>query len=311
MTSAALPGSWLRAALSGALVCLGVDCTHGASSAPPPGTLDLDEGVVARVGTATIPAAAVAAVAVAQGVDRQTALEQLIQDALLAEHARAQAAWRSRVVSAERAVLARVLLERLRAENDARPVTDGEIREAAAKQWREFDRPATVRTIHAVVRFSAIADEPRARSVAEAIRDAVTDATDAAEFKRAALAVDANGLEVKVESLDPVTADGALVTDGGGALAEAFARAAHAIDEVGGTSPVTRTSYGYHVIRLLERLPAMVVPPEDARRRLEPVVRGSRAKAANAALLRDLVARDRPVMDRAVVEVTGIIHLEQ
>ncbi len=311
MTAADVRGPWFRAVFLGVLVLSGVACSPRKSPGPSTSDPDLDEGVVARVGAASIPAGMVAAVVAVHGVDRSTALDRLIHDALLAEHARTQAAWRSRVVSAERAVLARVLLERLRAENDVRPVTDAEVHAAAAQQWWEFDRPASVRAIHAVVRFSAAADEPRARGVAEDIRAAVSEVADAAEFKRAALAADANGLEVKVESLDPVTAEGALAVPGGGRLVEAFARAAHAIEKEGGTSPITRTDFGYHVIRLVERLPAQTVPLEEARRRLEPVVRGARAKESHKALLRELSARDRPAVDRAAVEVTGVIRLEQ
>ncbi len=311
MTAANLRGSWFRAVSLGVLVLSGVACTARKSPAPSTNDPDLDDGVVARVGTASIPAGMVAAVVAAQGVDRSTALDRLIHDALLAEHARTQEAWRPRVSSAERAVLGRVLLERLRAENDAQPVTDAEIRAAAAQQWWEFDRPASVRAIHAVVRFSAAADEPRARGVAEDLRAAVTEVADVAEFKRAALAVEANGLEVKVESLDPVTAEGALAVPGGGRLVEAFAQAAHAIEKEGGTSPITRTDFGYHVIRLVERLPAHNVPLEEARRRLEAAVRGARARESHIALLRELSARDRPVVDRAAVEVTGVIQLEQ
>jgi hypothetical protein len=132
-------------------------------------------------------------------------------------------------------VLARVLLERLRAENEARPVTDTEIREAVAQRWRDYDRPVSVRTIHAVVQFSAEAEEPRARVVAEAIRAAVRDVKDPAEFERAARAVAADGFKVKVESLDPITEQGEIVTSGGGSVVESFARAAHAIKDVGGT----------------------------------------------------------------------------
>ena len=172
----------------------------------------------------------------------------------------------------------------------------------------EFE--VSVRTIHAVVQFSAEAEEPRARVVAEAIRAAVRDVKDPAEFERAARAVAADGFKVKVESLDPITEQGEIVTSGGGSVVESFARAAHAIKDVGGTSAVTRTAYGYHVIRLVERLPPQVVPFEESRRRLEPVVRGERAKAAHSALLRQLADRERSVVDRAAVDVTGAIHLD-
>jgi len=311
MKTAAWGAAWLRGLAPGVCWLLALGCTQRTRPEEAAAVdLNLDEGAVARVGSATIPAAAVAAVSAAQGVAPKAALERLLRDTLLAEHARGHPAWQARVAGAESAVLARVLLERFRAENDARPVTDAEIHEAVSERWREYDRPVSVRTIHAVVQFRAEADEPRARVVAEAIRAAVSGATDEAEFERAARAVAADGFTVKVESLDPITAEGDVVTPHGGALVEQYARAAHAIKDVGGTSAVTRTAYGYHVIRLVERLPPQVVPFEEARRRLEPVVRGVRAKTAHSALLRELAQREPSVVDRAAVDVTGAIHLE-
>ncbi|MBN2191625.1 MAG: peptidyl-prolyl cis-trans isomerase [Polyangiaceae bacterium] len=244
----------------------------------------------------------------AQGVTSEEALERVVRDALFSAHARAQPPLRDRARGVEQAMLARVLLEQFRREAEARPVTDDDIRAAMAERFLEFDRPPMVKVIHAVVRFTAPGDEPRARTVADAIRRAVVDVKDEAAFRSAASAVPNDGFEVAIEALAPLAADGRVAPGRG--MVEPFARAAHAIASIGGTSPVTRTKYGLHVIRLIERQPALFVPVAEARPRLEASVRTARLREAYDGLVRGLAAREPSTIDPASGELMGLIDLE-
>lgn len=52
-----------------------------------------------------------------------------------------------------------------------------------------------------------------------------------------------------------------------------FEEAAFAIAEAGGVSPIIETTYGYHVIQLVERLPARTISFEEAQPRIEMFLR--------------------------------------
>lgn len=308
---------WHRRGRSGhepvvwAPMVLALACGTANEAEPPVRDVELRDGQVARVGAAAIAADAVAAAALAQGLSTAESLDRIVRDRVFAAAARATPGWTHRVADAERATLARVLLERVRAEAAARPLTDDEVRRGAAERWMEYDRPVAARTIHAVVQFKDEADEPRARTVAESIRQRVEPLTAEQDFERAVSTVATEGLKVKVERLEPVTADGRIVAgDGSARLVAPFARAANEIPVEGATSPVIRTEFGYHVIRLLERLPAKTVPLAEARRRLEPDLMLAREQQAHIALVRTLAARERPAIERSAVETMGIIDVE-
>ena len=88
-------------------------------------------------------------------------------------------------------------------------------------------------------------------------------ATDAATFEQRASAVPHPGVEVKAESLPPVSADGRVLLPDAGAFDPTFASAALSLKAPGSQSPVVATPFGYHVMMLLERTPALHT--DDAR----------------------------------------------
>jgi hypothetical protein len=135
--------------------------------------------------------------------------------------------------AALRGALARAALEALKAEAAQTEPTDAEVAEATARHFVAFDRPEAFRVIHAVVRVPDTADpalKSRAKALAESITERVAGANDEAEFRSAAESVDKGGLEVVIESLRPVAADGRIVDvdhpGGGETLVLPFARAA-------------------------------------------------------------------------------------
>ncbi|MDI1478257.1 peptidyl-prolyl cis-trans isomerase [Polyangium sp. y55x31] len=307
----------------------------GGPSGPPPERGTLAAGIVARVGQEEVNEGTVTRIATAQGVDAAAARELAVRDALFASEARSRGA--SNDPDLERrvsAALARRLLHQLLAEADHQgPVTDAELARVMERRWIELDRPEGFRTVHAVVRFAENADaatKSRAETVARAIREAVLpvsasartitrpqpkrpleDVNDpvVASFRSAVDGVDKDGFEIVVEALAPVTADGRLIRPEGGTLVESFARAASELAARGDTSPLVPTSYGVHVLVLLERTPASIVPLEERRRLVRDEVVWGRASAARSKLLEGL--RRDVLVERNAESLLALVPIER
>lgn len=290
-------------------------------NAPRPATSGaLTAGVIARVDGVEIRSATVGGIAAAQNIDVARARELAIRDALFVAAARDRRLDTAPGVAfSESAVLARSVLHDIQREAEAQgDVTDDELAGATARRWLELDRPEAYRTMHAVVRFDANADaalRKRAGKLADAFRNAAVAACSdraappivadgglvdplASAFRAAVDAVPHDGLDVLVEELPAVSADGRVVAPSGGSFDPAFARAASALTERGDVSPPTVSSFGAHVILLLEKLPALRVPVEERRRLVREQIMLARQRAAEKQLLDKL--RTSVVLDLAV-----------
>ncbi|HSU41923.1 MAG TPA: peptidylprolyl isomerase, partial [Polyangiaceae bacterium] len=159
-----------RAAL-GVLFALMGACSERAAPKLP--EQRLPPGVVAVVGGERIAAGTVARIA-ARGEAPLEARRRAIEDALFAAAARQNPALAARVRVAERGVLARALLERLRDDAQALgPPTDDEISVLTARRWPELDRPPSAGTSHAVVLVKTPADDAPARALADELAAAL------------------------------------------------------------------------------------------------------------------------------------------
>ncbi|HVH45165.1 MAG TPA: peptidyl-prolyl cis-trans isomerase [Labilithrix sp.] len=223
--------------------------------------------VAARVGGGAIPLAVVASVAEAQKVTAREAAKKVVDDEIAATAARSRGldqrgttAWR--LV----ATRARFTSDRLYAEAKRRGLpTNAEVEKISERHWVEVDRPPSVRVVHAIVlRPKDAAMVVAARSLARELHDAVTAASND-EFESAAKAVPHEPkLQVKVERLPAFTGEG-MVTEGPGRMDEVFSKTAFELRSAGDTSAVVETGFGFHVIRLLERIPAVRMPFETRR----------------------------------------------
>ncbi|HLK36943.1 MAG TPA: peptidyl-prolyl cis-trans isomerase [Polyangiaceae bacterium] len=231
-------------------------------------------GDVARAGALGIPGALVADVARSRAVPPAQALDALVEDALLAREAVARGLDRAPEVSwASTVALARVV--------------PGRILDAARAQGpASDDELAILSVIHAVVQRSNRLSEPRALAIADALESAVGGATSAADFESRANGVPHSSAAVVVEPIDSFGADGRMPD--GGQLDSAFVAAAFALRKKGDTSPVVETAFGWHVIRLVDRI--LPDPETLARRRrdLAGAVIQARARAELQRVLRDL-----------------------
>jgi len=302
-----------RGALVAALLALG--CSQSAPPAPSSSST-LPAGALARVGTELVSASTVSRVVAAQGVTPQSALGLAVSDARLAHAARAAlplAASRS----LERAAIARSLLEQMRADAErAGAPTEPELAQIAQERWTELNRPDAVRTTHAVVLNDKPERAAAARAVAEKLAAALGHVTSSEELIGVAKAFPAEGFEVRAEALPFVTADGRVLQrrEGGfvaqrGGFDADFARAASALTEPGQQSGIIQSAFGYHIVRLDERVPGVVVPEAELRSLLGPEVLQRRAASARHALLEQLKAATGPQVDRAADDLTSRVKL--
>lgn len=224
--------------------------------------------VAARVGRETIPVSLVERVSTEQRVSPRDALARLVDDAVAADAARARGmASRAPAAWLMRAALARMTADHLRQEaQGAGPPTDEEVRALSERYWQTVDRPEGLRVIHAIVKRPKDPSlAPRAKATAEDVRAAVASAKSPEEFKTLASAVShPKEVEILVESLPAFAPDGRVV-EGGGAMIESFARAAATLKLVGDTTGLVETTFGWHVIRLVERVPEERMPMEARR----------------------------------------------
>lgn len=272
----------------------------------------LGQGVLARVGHEVVTVSAVAQTARVLALSRREALERAITDCLMAAEARARLRGHGTVRTIERALLARAMLEDIKARaRSAGPPTDEELAAIRAHEWLKFDRPPSVRTTHVVVLVKTPDDSHRSRLLAERIAVAVRGITDPTEFMRRARAVEAGGLEVKAETLPPVAADGRVVNldarEGPTQFDTRFAEAANSIEAVGGQSPVTESRFGWHVILLEERLPEKRVSDGQLRGLVFEQVVGERARQQTEQLLNAVKGRWVVHVERNATEGMGLV----
>ena len=143
--------------------------------------------------------------------------------------------------------------------------------------------------------------------MAAAIAAAVSGAVDAGDFVARAEAVPHDGVEVVVQPVDPFTADGRVAEgDGTGRLDPKFAAGAAALATPGATSGVIESSFGWRVIRLVDRRPARVVPMEERRKMFAEDIYATRAKDALLAIETRLRAREGVTMANGLDELLAL-----
>lgn len=281
-----------------AVGCLVVSCSGGAP--PNRATQVVEAGSVAQCGGVSWSAAMVAAVAAEQKVTPRQAVELLAQDARIARFVEQNmsVAYQAHL---KRGALARALLRQLKEQSQG-PTTAAELAVVRERHWFEVDHGEAVVTVHAVVMANRTDPEEKrkaAQGLAEQIGDAVKAARTADEFVRLAKAVPTNGQSVQVESLPAVLADYRVLGPDSGNFDADFTKGAFALGTVGAISSVVESAFGFHVIMLVERVPAVRVADEQLAVMSFDEVIADRARASLDQLLEGLKRQTPVEVDRA------------
>lgn len=199
----------------------------------------------------------------AEPLTRAEALDIAVRTELLASEARKRGfGYFDRLRSARRAAMARVLLERTIDEGLGPKDVPLEVIERAYERQKErFVHGAQRKVAHILVRDKK--DPDGARGLAAKIYRAAKDVSSPEEFEGVfeGFSVE-NPKKVKLEKLPPFDKDTKK-------LVSEFVVGAFAIPKAGKVGEPVRTEFGYHVIYVVEELPAESVSFEEARPQLE------------------------------------------
>lgn len=165
-----------------------------------------------------------------------------------------------------------------------RVVDDTEVHAFYVANLDEFRLPEQVRARHILLRLPPDADEARVAAATRRLEGLRVQLDAGADF--AALAREHS------EDAASTTRGGDLGFFARGQMVAPFEAAAFAL-EPGEVSPVVRSSYGLHLIRVEERRPAETVPEDQAREQVRTYLQARGAEDAVSAELRRLRANAR------------------
>jgi parvulin-like peptidyl-prolyl isomerase len=279
----------------------------------------LSENEVALVGSQPITVQTVAQVQQQSALNGDEALETIVDAHLLGLWAANGGLSLGRRQTAERGLLARVLLEKVQAQVQQPPMpSDAEVVEATQARWVELDRPEARRIAHFVVTTSGTS-EALAQAQAQRIALFVKGVTKAEDFIEKARSVPSVGFKVVAELLPPVTADGRTFqidpsgkpTAEGGIFDRDFAQAASRLDVPGTQSGIVHTSFGFHVLLLVARVTGYTMPIGERRVVLWPEILRRRAQRVTDRMLDERRRATVPQTDRAALEWMGHVKVSQ
>lgn len=242
--------------------------------------------VVARVGGRAIGLSEVEALMEAEKLDAETALQQRVDQELLAQEAERLgfAVERDGERMVER-LMVRTMLHDLEKENSPESITKKELSEDYARYIDKFRIPERRRSWHVLVKDSGEAAESLAKSILRELRQAKNPRT---VFDRYADGgPEGAELEVTAEDLPAITKDAGFEKPYKDALFDAKSE--------GPLNEIVETSHGWHAIVVAE-----IVPAEQ--RRIEDVEEESRDRLSQAKRTLKLVTIVQALQAEGLVE---------
>lgn len=202
---------------------------------------------IARVGSRSIGAAEVEALAGAEAIDPEAALQQLIDEALLAQEAERLGFTVER--EGERKIerlMVRSMLHDMERENMPESISEEELREDYALYEDKFRIPERRRTWHILVKDKGDDAEALAASILRELQRAKDPHTVLERYADGA--PEGVDLEVLAEELPPITKQAG--------LEKPYKDAIFSAESEGPLKKLVETSYGWHAIVIAEILPA-------------------------------------------------------
>jgi hypothetical protein len=236
-----------------ACACDGAGPGSGRKARDARGGSSVGGQVVSTVDGAPITVGDVRALTSSGEIAPRAALRRLQEERLLAKEAARRGMAQEWAVSevgrkaAVQALLATVAEEAV--------VADAELQAAYTAQRERFEKPELRAAIHLLGRAKADAGPAvaaAARAAVERLTPVLANAVDIDGFAHAYRKVTVDGVEIICERLPPFQRVGK--------LEQTFADAMFSIPGTGMVPGATKTSYGWHVIRVLEVVPAETTP---------------------------------------------------
>jgi len=196
------------------------------------------------------------------GLGPAEALDALVRQQLLAAEAeRREFTGHGEVLSERRNALASALIDRLADEVSLETLDQQKLRTVYEQRLNKFVHGPKRRVIHAVARIGKkrLTDE-QARQLAARVGEAASGATNRKEFRRAVLPLVAEHgrKKLRIETLPPFH-------EKTKKIAAPFVAAAFGLPGPGHLSEPFQTKWGWHVLLVLEELPARNTSFEEAR----------------------------------------------
>lgn len=245
--------------------------------------------VVARVGAVSIGASEVVNRMALEGLDAEAAIEQLIEEAALAQEAERLGLTENRddELGIER-LMVRTMLHDLEKENTPESISDEEVREAYALNASEFQVPERRRSWHILVQSQSEAAEALAQSILRELQRADDPRTVYDRY--------ANGepedasLKLKAEDLPAITKKAS--------LKKSYKDAIFGAKSKGPLKNVVKTTYGWHAIVVTEIVPEKIRTFEEVETELRERLSQKRRLGAIVVIVQGL-------------EAQGLVHYDE
>jgi parvulin-like peptidyl-prolyl isomerase len=245
--------------------------------------------VVARAGAVSIGASEVASRMALEGLDAETAVEQLIEEAALVQEAERSgfAENREDELGIER-LMVRTMLHDLEKENTPESISDEDAREAYALNASEFQVPERRRSWHILVQSQSEAAEALAESILHELQRA--DDPRTVYDRYADREPEDVSLTLKTEDLPAITKKSR--------LKKSYKDAIFGAKTKGPLKNVVKTSYGWHAIVVTEILPEEIRAFEEVETELRERMSQKRRLGAIVAIVQGL-------------EAQGLVHYDE